>query len=226
MPHLAQLPPKQFPQQRFGRRRLGPVGSLGGRLRVPRFGAPEPDARPQGTPLPGAAGSVTGAATRAGTAWAPRAGSAVWMSSAIGSPIIVFPSTLGAGSDGPPGSSLSADGRSSRLARLCGVRTFYPEIEPDAHGLLEVGDGQQMYWETCGNPDGAPVVFLHGGPGAGCSPDHRRLFDPARYRIVLLDQRGCGRSLPHASTPRADLSANTTWHLVADIEQLREHLGI
>ncbi len=106
------------------------------------------------------------------------------------------------------------------------VRSFYPEIEPYESGMLAVGDGQQMYWETSGNPDGKPVVFLHGGPGGGTSPNQRRLFDPERYRIVLLDQRMCGRSTPHASEPDADLSANTTWHLVADLELLREHLGI
>jgi proline iminopeptidase len=106
------------------------------------------------------------------------------------------------------------------------MRTLYPEIEPHAHGMLDVGDGQSVYWEESGNPDGKPVVFLHGGPGGGTSPAHRRLFDPAVYRIVLLDQRGCGQSLPHASSPDADLSANTTWHLVADIERLREALGI
>lgn len=106
------------------------------------------------------------------------------------------------------------------------LRTFYPPIEPYETGMLEVGDGQQIYYEQCGNPDGLPAVFLHGGPGGGCSPDHRRVFDPSRYRIVLLDQRGCGRSLPHAWEPQADLSTNTTWHLVADLERLREHLGV
>ena len=106
------------------------------------------------------------------------------------------------------------------------LRTLYPPIAPLAHGLLAVGDGHEIYWETCGNPEGKPVVFLHGGPGGGCSPDHRRFFDPERYRIVLFDQRGCGRSTPHASAADADLSTNTTWHLVADIERLREHLGI
>ena len=106
------------------------------------------------------------------------------------------------------------------------LRALYPPIEPTSHGMLPVGDGNEIYWETCGNPDGKPVVFLHGGPGGGCGPDHRRYFDPARYRIVLLDQRGCGRSVPHASAPDAELSANTTWHLVADIERLRTHLGI
>src|SRR4030095_10531450 len=74
----------------------------------------------------------------------------------------------------------------------------------------------QLYWEQSGNSDGIPAVFLHGGPGAGCSPAHRRLFDPERYNVLLFDQRGCGRSTPHAS-----LDANTTWHLVADIERLR-----
>ena len=106
------------------------------------------------------------------------------------------------------------------------MRTFYPEIEPYASGLLDVGDGQQLYWETSGNPEGKPVVFLHGGPGSGTSPNQRRVFDPAKYRIVLFDQRQCGRSLPHASDPDADLSANTTWHLVGDIEKLREHLEV
>ncbi len=102
---------------------------------------------------------------------------------------------------------------------------MYPEIEPHASGHLDTGDGNLVYWEECGNPDGKPVVFLHGGPGGGSSPSHRRLFDPSAYRIVLFDQRGCGRSLPHASTT-GDLSLNTTWHLVADIELLRESLGI
>ena len=106
------------------------------------------------------------------------------------------------------------------------LRTLYPPIEPHAFGRLPVGDGQQIFWEECGNPEGKPVVFLHGGPGGGASADHRRYFDPEKYRIVLFDQRGCGRSLPHASDPEADLSANTTWHLVADIERLREHLEI
>ncbi|WP_449278086.1 prolyl aminopeptidase [Leucobacter sp. GX24907] len=106
------------------------------------------------------------------------------------------------------------------------LRTLYPENAPYETGLLPVGDGHEVYWETCGNPNGKPVVFLHGGPGGGCSTDHRRFFDPEKYRIVLFDQRGCGRSIPHASDPDADLSTNTTWHLVADIEVLREHLGI
>ncbi|CAG7605259.1 prolyl aminopeptidase [Leucobacter soli] len=106
------------------------------------------------------------------------------------------------------------------------LRTLYPPVEPYTTGLLAVGDGHEVYWEACGNPAGKPVVFLHGGPGGGCTPDHRRYFDPQRYRIVLFDQRGCGRSTPHAGEAGADLSANTTWHLVADIERLREHLEI
>ena len=95
-------------------------------------------------------------------------------------------------------------------------RTLYPPIEPRRSSMLEVGDGHRLYWEQCGNPDGKPVVFLHGGPGGGASPDHRRQWDPDRYNILLFDQRGCGRSTPHAS-----LDANTTWHLVDDIERLR-----
>ncbi|MWB97862.1 prolyl aminopeptidase [Agromyces seonyuensis] len=106
------------------------------------------------------------------------------------------------------------------------MRELYPEIEPLETGMLDVGDGQHIYWEVSGNREGKPVVFLHGGPGAGTSPAHRRLFDPERYRIVLFDQRGCGLSIPHASEPEADLSSNTTWHLIADLERLRAHLGI
>ncbi|MEH3090235.1 MAG: prolyl aminopeptidase [Microbacterium arborescens] len=103
---------------------------------------------------------------------------------------------------------------------------LYPEIEPYETGFLLAGDGQRVYWEQSGNPDGKPVVFLHGGPGGGTSPWHRRFFDPEAYRIVLVDQRGCGRSTPHASDPAADLRFNTTWHLVADLELLRRNLGI
>jgi proline iminopeptidase len=106
------------------------------------------------------------------------------------------------------------------------MRTYYPEIEPYDSGLLDVGDGQQLYWETSGNPEGKPVVVFHGGPGGASNPNQRRTFDAEKYRIVLFDQRGCGKSVPHASSPDADLSTNTTWHLVADIELLREHLGI
>ena len=103
---------------------------------------------------------------------------------------------------------------------------LYPEIAPYEHGMLEVGDGHRIYWETCGNPAGKPALVLHGGPGSGCTPGWRRYFDPARYRIVLFDQRGCGRSTPHASQPGIDLSTNTTQHLLADIKRLRQHLGI
>jgi proline iminopeptidase len=101
------------------------------------------------------------------------------------------------------------------------MRTLYPEIEPYDTGTLEVDARHKLYYEQCGNPDGKPVVLLHGGPGAGCSAKMRRFHDPAKYRIVLFDQRGSGRSTPHA-----DLVDNTTWALVADIERLRWHLGI
>ncbi|HEU0028556.1 MAG TPA: prolyl aminopeptidase [Ktedonobacterales bacterium] len=106
------------------------------------------------------------------------------------------------------------------------MTSLYPEIEPYGHGLLDVGDGNRIYWETCGNPDGKPAVVLHGGPGSGCTPWHRRLFDPSAYRIALFDQRNCGRSLPHASDPATDLASNDTAHLIADIERLRRHLDI
>jgi proline iminopeptidase len=100
-------------------------------------------------------------------------------------------------------------------------RTLYPEIEPYDSGFLQVPPLHRVYFEECGNPKGKPVVFVHGGPGAGCNAKSRRFFDPARYRIVLFDQRGCGRSTPHA-----ELTDNTTWHLVADMELLREHLKL
>jgi proline iminopeptidase len=105
-------------------------------------------------------------------------------------------------------------------------RTLYPAIEPYAQGMLDVGDGNRIYWETRGNPAGKPAVAVHGGPGSGCTPWWGRLFDPGAYRIVLFDQRNCGRSEPPASDPSTDLSANTTPHLIADMERLREHLGI
>ena len=105
------------------------------------------------------------------------------------------------------------------------MRDLYPAIEPYASGHLDVGDGQQIYWECSGNPDGKPAVFLHGGPGGGTSPFQRQFFDPAAYRIVLFDQRGCGQSTPHIADD-ADLSVNTTQHLIADIEALRTHLAI
>jgi proline iminopeptidase len=103
---------------------------------------------------------------------------------------------------------------------------LYPPIEPHDHGMLDVGDDNLVYWEVCGNPNGKPALVLHGGPGSGCTPSHRRWFDPDAYRIVLFDQRGSGRSTPHASDPTTDLSVNTTPHLVRDIELLRRHLGI
>ena len=100
-------------------------------------------------------------------------------------------------------------------------RTLYPAIEPNRSGWLRVSPVHEIYWEESGNPKGKPAVFVHGGPGAGADPRSRRFFDPKRYRIVVFDQRGCGRSRPHAS-----LEDNTTWHLVSDMEQLRRHLGI
>jgi proline iminopeptidase len=102
----------------------------------------------------------------------------------------------------------------------------YPRLEPYDSGLLDVGDGNRIYWETSGNPDGKPALVVHGGPGGGGRRGSRRYFDPERYRIVLFDQRGCGESLPHASDPATDMSVNTTHHLIADMERLREHLGI
>jgi len=100
-------------------------------------------------------------------------------------------------------------------------RQLYPELEPHDSGWLAVSPLHRIYYEICGNPDGKPAVFLHGGPGGGSSPKYRRYHDPQAYRIVVFDQRGCGKSEPHAS-----LEDNTTWHLVADMEALRAHLGI
>jgi proline iminopeptidase len=104
---------------------------------------------------------------------------------------------------------------------MAGRRTLYPPVEPHAQGMLEVSSTHTIYWEESGNPKGKPAVFVHGGPGGGTDPKHRRFFDPSKYRIVLFDQRGCGKSTPHAS-----LEDNTTWHLVSDMEKLREKLGI
>jgi len=100
-------------------------------------------------------------------------------------------------------------------------RKLYPPIEPYRMGHIKVPGGHRVYWEECGNPRGKPAVFVHGGPGAGANAHSRRFFDPKRYRIVVFDQRGCGRSRPHAS-----LENNTTWDLVADMERLREHLQL
>ncbi|MFZ4573587.1 MAG: prolyl aminopeptidase [Phycisphaerales bacterium] len=98
---------------------------------------------------------------------------------------------------------------------------LYPPIEPYAHGLMDVGAGHQVYWEECGNPAGQPALVIHGGPGSGASPNWRRYFDPDRYRVILFDQRGCGRSTPHAADSLLALAANTTADLLADMEQLR-----
>ncbi len=107
-----------------------------------------------------------------------------------------------------------------RHTRSMTLRTFYPPIEPYETGMLDVGDGHLVYYERSGTRGAKPAVFLHGGPGGGISPRHRRLFDPDRYDVILFDQRGCGRSTPHAS-----LEANTTWDLIADIEKLRALVG-
>jgi proline iminopeptidase len=107
------------------------------------------------------------------------------------------------------------------LSQKSAAAHLYPRIEPYDQRVLDVGQGHRVYVEQCGNPEGMPVVVLHGGPGGGCSPAMRRYFDPEVYRIILFDQRGCGRSRPHAS-----VEDNTTWHLVADIELIRETLGI
>lgn len=107
------------------------------------------------------------------------------------------------------------------MNKVSARRTLYPKIEANHSGMLGVGDDHKVYYEESGNPDGKPVVFLHGGPGGGCNPDMRRFFNPDAYRIILFDQRGCGKSTPHAS-----LEANTTWDLVRDIEKLREALQI
>jgi len=104
---------------------------------------------------------------------------------------------------------------------MADLRGMYPPIEPYDAGMLDVGDGHRVYWELCGTPGAKPAVVLHGGPGAALSPNLRRLFDPSRYQVLLFDQRGCGRS-----TPNAALEANTTWHLVDDIERLRQLAGV
>jgi proline iminopeptidase len=103
---------------------------------------------------------------------------------------------------------------------------LFPEIEPYEHGLLDTGDGNLVYWEACGNPAGKTALVLHGGPGSGCSTAARRYFDPSAYRIILFDQRNCGRSLPNAADAATDLSRNTTAHLIGDIERLRSLFGV
>ncbi|HVR63671.1 MAG TPA: prolyl aminopeptidase [Polyangia bacterium] len=104
--------------------------------------------------------------------------------------------------------------------------TLYPLVEAHDRGMLAVGDGNAVYWEVAGRDDGKPAVVLHGGPGQGSAPNMRRGFDPARYRTILFDQRGCGRSTPHASEPATPMRFNTTHHLIADMEALRAHLGV
>lgn len=111
--------------------------------------------------------------------------------------------------------------RKRPVKKATGLRTLYPALKPYRTGMLRVSDVHEIYYEECGNPQGKPAVFIHGGPGAGCDDRARCFFDPDAYRIVLFDQRGCGRSRPHAS-----LVENTTWHLVADMEKLRTHLGV
>ena len=106
------------------------------------------------------------------------------------------------------------------------MRELYPAIEPFDQGMLDVGDGHRVYWEASGNPAGKPAVALHGGPGGGSSPGRRRAFDPAAYRLVQFDQRGCGRSTPSAAALDTDLATNTTSHLIGDMEMLRAHLRI
>ncbi|MCB1812233.1 MAG: alpha/beta fold hydrolase, partial [Candidatus Competibacteraceae bacterium] len=101
------------------------------------------------------------------------------------------------------------------------MQSLYPSIQPYTYQHIAVSDLHTLYVEECGNPDGLPVVFLHGGPGGGCEPTHRRFFDPEWYRIILFDQRGCGQSTPHA-----ELTDNTTAQLVADMEVIRQQLGI
>ena len=106
------------------------------------------------------------------------------------------------------------------------MRGLFPAIEPYEQGMLDVGDGNRVHWETCGSPRGKAALVVHGGPGSGCSQWHRRLFDPAAYRVVLFDQRNCGRSEPHASDRATDLASNTTWKLIEDMEALRRHLQV
>ena len=117
--------------------------------------------------------------------------------------------------------SISAEGERRAVVQVMAKREQYPPIEPFDSGYLDVGDGHEVYYEQSGNAQGKPALFVHGGPGGGGDANARRFFDPSGYRIVVFDQRGSGRSRPHAS-----LEANTTWHLVADMERLRRHLGL
>ena len=119
----------------------------------------------------------------------------------------------------------SVNSRSSAASRADAPRGLYPDIEPYDSGHMATGGKHRIYYEQCGNPAGVPVVVLHGGPGGGTSPNLRCYFNPDGYRIILLDQRGCGKSTPHASEDMS-LEDNTTWHLVSDIEALREKLGV
>lgn len=109
----------------------------------------------------------------------------------------------------------------NREGQIEKTRALYPIIQPYRYEMLDVGQGHQIYVEECGNPDGIPVVVLHGGPGGGCSPSMRRFFHPQHFRVILFDQRGCGRSKPHAS-----VEDNTTWHLIDDMEHIRRKMGI
>ena len=127
--------------------------------------------------------------------------------------------------ESPATGSLRARSQTTADAQREAV-TLYPAIEPYDVAMLEVGDGHSLYYEQSGKPDGKPALVLHGGPGSGSTPAARREFDPDYWRVVLFDQRGCGRSTPHSSIPQADLSTNTTPHLIADIERLRFALGI
>lgn len=122
--------------------------------------------------------------------------------------------------DAPSSMSIRESDDPRRLQTMASAHKPYPPIEPYKTGRMAVGDGHDLYWELCGNPEGRPVVFLHGGPGSGSSSHHRRLFDPQAYKILLFDQRGAGRS-----TPLGGLDSNTTWHLVADLERLRTMIG-
>ena len=106
------------------------------------------------------------------------------------------------------------------------MEDFFDPVEPNDEGTLPVGDGHTIYWTQSGSPTGKPLVILHGGPGSGASPRHRRIFDPERYRIIQFDQRSCGRSTPYAGDPIVDLAANTTGHLIGDVERLRTHLAV